>query len=136
MVDEVIRPMDIQINSLLGRSERLNKLTLLGQHDGAWEERSQKCSATFLDYMSGATGLQIIHEYESLLSSGLGSFLQLAGESWDAHAAGRQSNLHMLFTMIVHIVCDTWKRLVHDHSTPQRRLFSLLQASHEEFVRL
>ena len=136
MVDEVIRPMDIQINSLLGRSERLNKLTLLGQHDGAWEERSQKCPATFLDYMSGATGLQIILESESLLSSGLGSFLQLAGESWDAHAAGWQSNLHMLFTMIVHIVCDTWKRLVHDHSTPQRRLFSLVQASHEEFVRL
>ena len=128
IVDHMIKPMDGAMNQLLRHSERITRLAVLSDQDPNWRDTAAKTKAVFLSVMSGGFGQGIIGHYTDMITDGLGPLLELdlgssANRLWQ-----------VLFTMVIHIVTDTWKRFIHDYSEYQFILFSLLGLSLPDFV--
>ena len=125
IVDVVIRPVDSHMNRLFARTEKLNQLTLLGKHHSSFKELAASSKSLFIAISTGEFGKQIIEDSFGILHDGL-----------DPHRFSEpiESQLQTLFTMVLHLCSDTWKRFVHDLSTFQFRMFSFVGMTLEEFV--
>ena len=125
IVDFIIRPIDGMINRLFRRSARLSKLTLLGTRYSGWEEDAEKSRSLFLELVSGQFGWQCIDKYCALISGGM--------EPVHRMGLGSQ-HFKTLFVLAVHLISDMWRRLVHEHSTPQFQILKLAGMTLEQFV--
>ena len=125
IVDVVIHTVDSHMNKLLARTEKLTLLTVLGKHHASYKEMASSCRSLFVAITQGDFGRNIIQDSCKILANGLDS--NRFTESID-------SQLQTLFTMILHLCSDTWKRFVHDFLTFQFRIFSLLGVNLEGFV--
>lgn len=125
----MIQPMDQQINMLFARSRQLTKLSVLGTSDDSWSDSASKSKELFLSIVLGEFGWDIIRNYIERTMHDLGS-LEATGVSL------KSENLQTIFTMMILIISDTWKRFVHDYSAFPYKLFQLVPANFEQFVRL
>ena len=128
LVDFAIKPIDGMINRLFKRNARLAKLNILGANYDGWEEDAQKSRRLFLDVVSGKFGWGCIDEYMQLISSGLEP-LALMGVDDCKH-------FKTLFIMIIQLISDVWRRLVHEHCGWQFKVFEMVGTDLCTFVKL
>eukprot|EP00438_Fugacium_kawagutii_P030579 Skav232834 [mRNA] locus=scaffold2600:228035:233309:- [translate_table: standard] len=128
IVDAVINPMDGMINKLFRHCEDLSKLTLLGTHDEQFQKTATSTKELFMSVVRGDYGRMIIQQYSDMLSHGLNRLLDLNIQPSSV------DHWQTLFTVIIHLVTDVWRRFVHSHDALPFELFSMLGADLENFI--
>ena len=125
----MIQPMDHRINKLFARSAELTKLALFGSEDESWREITAQSKDLFLSMVSGGFGWSIIEEYIEMTTHRLGC---LAATGVNLKSSG---TLQTIFSMMILIVSDTWKRFVHDYSACPYKIFELSSVDLKTFVK-
>ena len=120
IVNTIILPMDSMLNRLFKRSERLSRMTTLGDLDASNLESETKSKEVFLRAMSGEIGWGIIETYCNLLQEDVHS--AIVSDLLTASA----KNLQTIWVMSLSCMTDTWRRFVHDHLGFPYILFGLL----------
>lgn len=130
IVDLVVQVVDIPMNKLLKRSGQLTTMTLLGVNDPNLEKNIQQSRDLFLSVVSGEFGSEIVRGALNILENGLEPLHCRAQQS----QLNLDSSLQSLFTMVLHLASDAWRRFVHHMRTPMFQMLSLLKADLESFV--
>ena len=129
LMDIFLQPMEIAMNSLLGRTKILHELYALGSQHPKHDSLLQTSRSKFLLVLSGQFGQSIMAQYESILQGKLfeamGMGLQLEQDS---------SRLRLVYELVIVSITDTWRRFVHEVSAPPYSCFDLVGTTIDEFL--
>lgn len=127
VTDELIRPMEIAVNTLLRRTKVLHDLSYLGRGHPKQHALQDESKRRFLEIVSGNFGDKIIDQYCQFLQSGLAEAVQFGLEVQPAE-------LNRIHSMTVLAITDVFRRFKHEFACPPWSLFNQLGMTPTDFA--
>lgn len=131
LMDIFLQPMEVAMNSLLGRTKVLHELYALGSAHPKHDDFAQRACSKFLHVMSGQFGIDIMSSYAGILHHQLFEAMGMG-----LHLEQHSKQLRLVYELVVVCITDTWRRFVREFASPPYCCFQLVGTSMDEFLRM
>ena len=127
VIDCLIQPLEYGINFMLGHTKTLMDLQYLGCHHKVARELQSKTRAGFLQLVTGELADSVLKKYITLLDEGLRELISMG-------FLPTPERLNLMFTSVVVLCTDIYRRLKHDFLPAPFSLFPMIDMDTERFM--
>ena len=127
LIDALVQRMERGFNFFLRRTSILNDLSYFSHANPEHEEHKAESSKGFLKVIRGELGQELISDYRDFLKNG---FQESVGMGLD----GTQSQLNLIFQLVVSCMTDLHRRMVQEFMVPPFTVLRLADADPATFA--
>ncbi|CAK9049182.1 unnamed protein product [Durusdinium trenchii] len=127
ITDMLVSPMERGTNLFLRRTHLLYEMQYLSNADPKYQEHQRESMDKFLQVIRGDLGRELLGTFLGLLTSSLKDAISNG-------LTGGQSQLNLIFQMVICCVTDFYRRFVQEFMQPPYTLLALANADAQTFV--
>ena len=122
IIDSLLLPMEVGVNSLLGHTKLLHGLSYMGNHHPEAAQLMSSAREKFMNLVQGRFSARLVQGYLHTLQDGLEEAIRMG-----LHPL--QEQLNLIFALAVTCMSDCHRRFHRDYATYPFALFNLLDVT-------